>query len=241
MLVRCGPRLHRGARCLSGSSTFGHLTDEQQMLKQTSREFFMDKLHPLLRRMDDEDWFPAHVWPTLGEHGYLGLTIPEEYGGVGLDFLSAGLIGEELAYANSSLSISHSASDNLCANNIFLNGNEEQRRRLLPGLCAGTSIGALGMSEPGAGSDAIGSMSTRAVRDGDEYVLNGTKLWITNGPVADIVLVYAKTAPEAGGRGVSAFVLETRELQGFSVGRKQDKMGFRGSPQSELVFEDVSG
>jgi len=119
-----------------------------------------------------------------------------------------------------------------------LNGNEEQRARFLPGLCAGTTVGALGMSEPGAGSDAIGSMSTRATRNGDHYILNGTKLWITNGPVADVVLVYAKTAPERGNQGVSAFLVE-KGMEGFSVGKKQDKMGFRGSPQSELVFEDV--
>jgi alkylation response protein AidB-like acyl-CoA dehydrogenase len=125
-----------------------------------------------------------------------------------------------------------------CANNIYLNGNEEQRARFLPGLCAGTTVGALGMSEPGAGSDAIGSMSTRATRNGDHYILNGTKLWITNGPVADVVLVYAKTAPERGNQGVSAFLVE-KGMEGFSVGKKQDKMGFRGSPQSELVFEDV--
>jgi isovaleryl-CoA dehydrogenase len=228
----------RAARRPLSAIPFGHLSDEHLALKSASRAYFMKELHPLLRPMDDNDEFPAEVWPKLGRQGYLGLTIPEEYGGVGLDLFSAGLIGEELSYANHCLGISHAASDNLCANNIYLNGTEEQRQRFLPGLCAGTSIGALGMSEPGAGSDAIGSMATRAVRDGDRYILNGNKLWITNGPVADVILVYAKTGE--GSKGVSAFVLETADLEGFSLGRKQDKMGFRGSPQSELVFENVA-
>ena len=201
--------------------------------------------------MDDEDWFPHDAWLTLAKHGYLGLTIPQKYGGVGLDFLAAGLVAEELHYANSSLGISHSAHDNLCANNIYLNGTEDQRMRFLPGLCDGSFIGALGMSEAGAGSDAIGSMATRAVQDPSDgsFVLNGSKLWITNGPIADVVLVYAKTVTATGagtgdGRasrnaGVSALLVE-KGMEGFSVGKKMDqKMGFRGSPQSELVFEDV--
>ena len=188
--------------------------------------------------MDDEDWWPAHAWPELlGPQGYLGLTVPTAYGGAGLDFLSAGVIGEQLSYANHCIGISHAAHDNLCANNIALNGTAVQKERYLPGLCAGTSVGALGMSEPGAGSDALGSMATTATRHGDVYKLNGTKIWITNGPVADVLLVYAKTAPELGNRGISAFLVESG-FEGFSVAQKLDKMGFRGSPLGELVFDD---
>ena len=179
----------RALSTAAASSPFGHLSDDHVALKDGARRYFMDTLNPLFRRMDDEDYFPPEVWPdTLGAQGYMGLTIPEKYGGAGLDFLSAGLIGEEMHYANSSIGISHSAHDNLCANNIHLNGTEDQRRRFLPGLCDGSLIGALGMSEPGAGSDAIGSMATRAVRvagggsgggggGGDHFVLNGSKLW----------------------------------------------------------------
>jgi len=226
-------------RCLSTSPSFGILSSDHVAIKDASRSYFMDHLNPIFMEMDDKDWWPSHVWPEmLGKQGYLGLTIPEEYGGAGLGYLEAGLIAEELHYANSSLGISHSAHDNLCANNIYLNGTEDQRQQFLPGLCNGTLVGALGMSEPGAGSDAIGSMAMRAVRDGDSYVLNGTKLWITNGPVADVVLLYAKTAPDKKSQGVSAFLIETKNLDGFQVGKKQNKMGFRGSPQSELIFED---
>jgi isovaleryl-CoA dehydrogenase len=220
------------------TAPFGHLTPDQVALKDASRAYFMNTLNPLFMDMDDTDVFPNQVWPALGEQGYMGLTIPPKYGGAGLDYLSAGLIAEEMHYANASLGISHSAHDNLCANNIYLNGTEEQRSKYLPNLCKGTAIGALGMSEPGAGSDAIGSMAMRAVKDGDRYILNGTKMWITNGPVADVILLYAKTNPEQNTQGVSAFLIETKNLPGFSVGKKQNKMGFRGSPQSELIFED---
>jgi isovaleryl-CoA dehydrogenase len=223
----------------NSSAPFGHLTSEQIAIKDASRSYFMDNLNPIFMEMDDSDVFPPTIWPTLGKQGYMGLTISPEYGGVGLDYLTAGLIAEELHYANSSVGISHSAHDNLCANNIYLNGTEEQKKKYLPGLCDGTLIGALGMSEPGAGSDAIGSMATRAVRDNcGNYVLNGTKLWITNGPVADVILLYAKTDPEKNTQGVSAFIIETKDLKGFSVGKKQNKMGFRGSPQSELIFDE---
>ena len=222
----------------ASASSFGHLTPDHLAIKAASRSYFMDTLNPIFMEMDDTDVFPAQVWPALGKQGYMGLTISEEYGGANLDYLTAGLIAEELHYANSSLGISHSAHDNLCANNIYLNGTAEQKHQYLPGLCNGTSIGALGMSESGAGSDAIGSMAMRAVRDGDNFIINGTKMWITNGPVADIVLLYVKTNPEFNSKGVSAFLIETKNLSGFSVGKKQNKMGFRGSPQSELIFED---
>lgn len=217
---------------------FGELPPLAQELAEESRRFFMAEMHPLLARMDDEDWWPDHAWPILGQQGYLGLTIPAKYGGAELDFLSAGVIGEQLAYANHSIAISHAAHDNLCANNIYLNGTEEQRAKYLPGLCQGTSVGALGMSEPGAGSDALGSMRTTAARNADgSYTLNGSKIWITNGPVADVLLVYAKTAPERGNAGITAFIVES-SFEGFGVAQKLDKMGFRGSPLGELVFDN---
>jgi len=222
----------------SSPPPFGVLSGDALELQAASRAYFMAELNPLLARMDDEDWWPEHVWPELlGPQGYLGLTVPAEYGGAGLDFLSAGVIGEQLSYANHCLGISHAAHDNLCANNIALNGTPAQKEAYLPGLCDGSLVGALGMSEPGAGSDALGSMATTATRCGDVYKLNGTKIWITNGPVADVLLVYAKTAPELGNRGISAFLVE-RGFEGFSVAQKLDKMGFRGSPLGELVFED---
>ena len=158
-----GRRAFSSSTAAPAAAAFGHLSPDHVTLKEHSRAYFMETLHPLFRRMDDEDYFPPEVWPALGAQGYMGLTVPAEYGGAGLDFLSAGLIGEEIHYANASIGISHSAHDNLCANNIYLNGTEDQRRRFLPGLCDGSLIGALGMSEPGAGSDAIGSMACRAV------------------------------------------------------------------------------
>jgi isovaleryl-CoA dehydrogenase len=169
--------------------------------------------------------------------GFLGLTVPPEYGGQGLNYLAAGKIGEAMAIANPAVAFSWTSHDNLCLDALFRNGNEEQRRRFVPRMCAGELIGGLGMTEPGAGSDALGSMRTTARRNGDHYVLNGTKIYITNGPIADVLLVYAKTAPELGARGISAFIIE-KSFPGFSVAQKLDKMGFRGSPLGELVFQD---
>lgn len=232
--------LHRAFGAGAGASNAFSLPAETLEIKDQAGAFFMSELNPLLATMDETDAWPAAAWQKIADQGYLGLTIPEEYGGAGLDFLTGGAIAEELAYANHSLSIAHAAHDNLCANNIYLNGTEEQRRKYLPGLCDGSLIGALGMSEPGAGSDAIGSMATRAVRkDDNTYVLNGTKMWISNAPIADVVLVYAKTSPDPKNpnAGVSAFIVDA-DAPGFQVGKKNDKMGFRGAPQSELIFED---
>jgi len=187
--------------------------------------------------MDDTDDLPESVFPTLGKMGYLGLNVPTEYGGAGLDFTSACIITEELTRANAAIGLTFLAHDNLCVNNIYRNANEETRRKYLPGLCDGSLIGALGLTEPGAGSDALGSMKTTAQKDGDDYILNGTKIFITNGPIADIVLVYAKTSPEKGAKGITAFVVETT-TPGFKVAQKLNKMGFRGSPTGELVFDD---
>jgi isovaleryl-CoA dehydrogenase len=167
----------------------------------------------------------------------MGATVPTEYGGAGMDLFSSGLVCQAFARWNPALALSWAAHDNLCVNNIFRNASEVQRRRYLPGLCNGSQIGALGLTEPGAGSDALAGMRTTARRDGDHYVLNGTKIYITNGPVADVLLVYAKTAPERGAKGISAFIVE-KGFPGFRVAQKLIKMGFRGSQTGELVFED---
>jgi isovaleryl-CoA dehydrogenase len=211
--------------------------DESRTLVEYAARYFFDRLHPLQSRMDDEDWFPETEFRALGAMGYMGLTVPEQYGGQGLSYLLAGMIGEAMAYANPAVCWSWTSHDNLCLDAIYRNGNEDQRRRYVPAMCEGKLIGALGMTEPGAGSDALGSMATTARRKGDTYVLNGTKIFITNGPVADVLLVYAKTSPEKGKRGISALIVE-KNFPGFSVAQKLDKMGFRGSPLGELVFQD---
>jgi isovaleryl-CoA dehydrogenase len=211
--------------------------DETRSLVDHARTYFLDKLHPLQQRMDDDDWFPEEAFRALGGMGFMGLTVPESHGGQGLPYLVAGMIGEAMAYANPAVAWSWTSHDNLCLDAIFRNGNEDQRRRYVRPLCEGKLIGALGMTEPGAGSDALGSMATTARRKGDAYILNGSKIFITNGPVADVLLVYAKTAPERGKRGISAFIVE-KDFQGFFVAQKLDKMGFRGSPLGELVFQD---
>ena len=218
------------------AALFG-LSFEQQEILDGATRFAERELHPLQGRMDDEDWWPPEVMPALGRMGYLGVTMPERFGGAGSDFFASGLITQGLARFNPAVALSYIAHENLCANNIARNGSEELRARVLPGLCRGTAIGALGLTEPGAGSDALGAMATTARRDGDAYVLNGRKLYITNGPVADIVLVYAKTDRSRGAKGISAFVVE-RGMPGFAVAQKLDKMGFRGSTTAELVFDD---
>jgi isovaleryl-CoA dehydrogenase len=192
---------------------------------------------PLQRRMDDEEWWPPAVMPALARMGYLGVTAPPALGGAGGDFFASGLIAQALGRANHAVSLSYVAHENLCLNNILRNGNDDIRRRYVPRLCDGSAIGCLALTEPGAGSDALGSMATTARRDGDHYVLNGTKLYITNGPVADVILVYAKTDRDRGAKGISAFVVE-KGFAGFRVAQKLDKMGFRGSVTAELVFDD---
>jgi isovaleryl-CoA dehydrogenase len=211
--------------------------DELRSMVDHASKYFQDRLFPLQQKMDDEEWFPEDEFRALGEQGLMGVTIPPEYGGLGLNYLAAGMLGEAMAIANPSMAFSWTSHDNLCMDNLFRNGNEDQRQRYIPDMCAGKKIGALGMTEPGAGSDALGSMRTTARREGDHYVLNGTKLFITNGPVADVILVYAKTNPELGGKGISAFIVE-KGFPGFKVAQKLDKMGFRGSPTGELLFED---
>lgn len=217
-------------------NNFDLTSDQQTVLDQADR-FSFNELYPLAEKMDNEEWWPDLAFPKLGEVGYLGITVPEQYGGAGMDMFTSGLILQAMSRWNHAFALSWAAHDNLCVNNIYANGNEDQRRNYLPKLCDGTHIGALGLTEPGAGSDALGSMKTTAKRDGDDFVLNGTKLYITNGPVADIALVYAKTAPEKGQHGISAFIVETKSA-GFKVAQKLTKMGFRGSQTAELVFED---
>jgi isovaleryl-CoA dehydrogenase len=217
-------------------TTFG-LNEEQEAVLQQADRFGRNELYPLAQRMDADEWWPQDAFPKLGENGFFGATIPEDYGGAGMDLLSAGLVLQGFARWNHAIALSWVAHDNLCANNIYRNGNETQRRKYLPELCSGRFIGALGLTEPGAGSDALGSMRTTARRDGDSYILNGSKIYITNGPVADVVLVYAKTDKDKGAHGISAFIVE-KSFPGYKVAQKLTKMGYRGSQTAELVFED---
>ena len=210
--------------------------DQQEILDQADR-FAKDELAPLQARMDDEEWWPPQVMPALAGMGFLGVTADPEFGGAGSNFFTSGLITQALARWNPAVALSYAAHENLCLNNIARNANDDIKRRYLPKLCDGTAIGALGLTEPGAGSDALGAMATQAKRHGDYYVLNGRKLYITNGPIADVLLVYAKTSKEKGAKGISAFVIE-KGFPGFSVAQKLDKMGFRGSTTAELLFDD---
>jgi len=213
------------------------LSEDQRELLDTADKYARNELYPLANRMDAEEWWPTDIFPKLGRDGYFGITTPPEYGGMGSDLFTSGLVLQAFSRWNHALGLSWVAHENLCANNIYRNANAAQRKKYLPGLSNGTLIGALGLTEPAAGSDALGSMRTTARRDGDHYVLNGTKIYITNGPVADVLLVYAKTAPEKGAHGISAFIVE-KGFPGFHVAQKLTKMGFRGSQTAELVFDD---
>jgi isovaleryl-CoA dehydrogenase len=220
----------------AAAPAFG-LTPEQEATLELADKFGRNELAPLARKMDDEEWWPPEVFPKLGRAGLLGVTIPAAEGGPGLDVFSSALILQGISRWNAAVALSWLAHENLCVNNILRNASAEQRRRYLPGLADGTKVGALALTEPGAGSDAIGSMAATARRDGDVYLLRGRKLYITNGPIADVILVYAKTAPEQGARGISAFLVE-KGFPGFAVAQKLVKMGCRGSPTGELVFDD---
>ncbi len=213
------------------------LSPEQQATLDAADEYARLELYPLAARMDAEEWWPAEAFARLGRNGYLGATVPEAYGGAGADLFTSGLVLQAISRWNHALGLAWVAHDNLCVNNIYRNANEEQRQRYLPRLCSGEHVGALGLTEPGAGSDALGSMRTTARRQGEHYLLNGSKLYITNGPVADVLLVYAKTAPERGPQGISAFIVE-KDFPGFRVAQKLTKMGFRGSQTAELAFTD---
>lgn len=219
------------------TNQFGLNADQQALLDHSDR-ISRDHLYPLSEKMDLEEWWPDNIFKTIGEFGLLGATIPQQYGGAGMSLLDAGLVLNGISRWNHALALSVVAHDNLCANNIYNNGGEALRQKYLPRLCSGESIGCLGLTEAGAGSDALGSMATKAVKDGDHYVINGSKLYITNGPVADICLLYAKTQAGLGSKGITAFVVETNS-PGFKVAQKLNKMGFRGSQTAELVFEDL--
>jgi isovaleryl-CoA dehydrogenase len=209
---------------------------EIDMLRQSVRGFAEDRVAPIAAEIDRADRFPIELWPEMGALGLLGITVEEEYGGAGMGYLAHAVAMEEVSRASASVGLSYGAHSNLCVNQIRRNGSEAQKRKFLPKLISGEHVGALAMSEAGAGSDVV-SMRLRADKHGDRYVLNGSKLWITNGHFANTLVVYAKTRPEAGARGITAFLIENG-FKGFRPAQKLDKLGMRGSPTSELVFED---
>jgi isovaleryl-CoA dehydrogenase len=211
-------------------------SDAQRIIRDTVRDFARKEIDPIADAIDRDDRWPGELWPMLGELGVLGITIPQAYGGTGADLLAGVLVIEELGKVSASVALSYGAHANLCANNIAINASEEQKQRYLPGLCDGSQVGALALTEPEAGSDAVG-IQTTARREGDVYVLNGRKMFITNGSEADTLVLYAKTTPEAGSRGMTAFIVE-RGFEGFAVGQKLDKVGHRGSPTAELLLDD---
>ena len=216
---------------------FGLGPDLEEIRTQV-RRFARDRIAPRAADIDRSNEFPRDLWPELGEQGLLGITVPDRWGGAGLGYLAHVIVMEEISRASGSLGLSYGAHSNLCVNQLRLNGTDEQRDRYLPKLVSGEHVGALAMSEPGAGSDVV-SMQLRAEKRGSEYILNGRKMWITNGPDADVFVVYAKTEPTAGPRGISAFIVE-RGSKGFSTAQKLDKFGMRGSGTCELVFDDCA-
>src|SRR5881398_3049454 len=212
------------------------LGETADAIRETVHDFSSNEIAPRAAEIDRSNQFPRDLWPKIGSLGLHGITVEEEYGGTGLGYLEHCIALEEMSRASASVGLSYGAHSNLCVNQIRRNGNEAQKRKYLPDLISGAHVGALAMSEPGAGSDVV-SMRLRADKKGDRYILNGTKLWITNGEVADTLVVYAKTRPDAGARGITAFLIE-KSMKGFRPAQKLDKLGMRGSPTSELVFED---
>ncbi len=212
------------------------LGETADMLRDTVRSFSQDRIAPLAEKIDREDWFPREIWPEMGDLGLHGITVEEEWGGSGLGYLEHCIAMEEVSRASASVGLSYGAHSNLCVNQLRRWGREDQKKRYLEKLITGEHLGALAMSEPGAGSDVV-SMKLRAERKGDRYVLNGSKMWITNGPTADTLIIYAKTDPDAGPKGITAFLVE-KDFSGFSVAQKLDKLGMRGSDTGELVFQD---
>ncbi|MFA5663040.1 isovaleryl-CoA dehydrogenase [Castellaniella sp.] len=213
-----------------------NLGSDLDMLRDAVRDFAQAEITPRAAQVDHDDQFPMDLWRKFGDLGLLGVTVDEAYGGSQLGYLAHMIVMEEISRASASIALSYGAHSNLCVNQIHRNGTEAQKRKYLPGLISGAQVGALAMSEPGAGSDVV-SMRLRADRKGDHYVLNGSKMWITNGPDADTLVVYAKTDPEAHQRGITAFIVE-KSFAGFSVAQKLDKLGMRGSHTGELVFEN---
>ena len=217
-------------------SSYG-FADEYQQIYDMVYRYSREELRPLNDKMDKDDWFPEDRYRSLAAVGLLGLTVPKEFGGQGLDFLAQCVAGEAMAYWSHSFCAAWLSSENICVHNIVRNGDGGQKQKYLSRFCDGTAIGAMGMTEPGAGSDALGSMRTAAVKEGDKYILNGRKMFISNAPVADIAVVYARTELEQGHHGISAFIVE-KDFPGFGAAQKLDKMGWRGSPTGELVFTD---
>ena len=210
------------------------LGDMADAIRETTARFAADRIAPLAARIDAEDWFPRELWPEMGTLGLHGITVEQEWGGLGLGYLEHVVAQEEVARASASIGLSYGAHSNLCVNQLRRWGSAEQKRKYLPKLISGEHIGSLAMSEAGAGSDVV-SMRLRAEKRGDRYILNGAKFWITNAPQADVLVVYARTGEGSG--GITSFIIE-KEFPGFSIGQKIDKMGMRGSPTAELVFDD---
>ena len=213
-----------------------NLTETATLLKNATQEFAQAEIAPHAAEIDASNTFPNDLWPKLGQMGLLGITVEEKYGGAGLGYVEHAIVMEEISRASASVGLSYAAHSNLCVNQIRLNGTESQKQRYLPKLIAGETIGALAMSETEAGSDVV-AMKLKAERCGDKFILNGHKMWITNGPDADVIVVYAKTEPMAGSKGITAFIVE-KTFKGFSTAQKLDKLGMRGSNTCELVFND---
>ena len=212
------------------------LGEEVNALRDMVHRWSQERVKPMAAEVDRSNAFPNELWTEMGDLGLLGITVPEQWGGAGMGYLAHTVATEEIARASASVSLSYGAHSNLCVNQIKLNGTDEQRQKYLPGLCAGTAVGSLAMSEEGAGSDVV-SMKLRAEKKNDRFILNGNKYWITNAPDANTLVVYAKTDPEAGSKGITAFIVE-RGMKGFSTGPHFDKVGMRGSNTGELIFEN---
>ena len=214
------------------------LNDDVDLLRKSVREFAKKHISPIAKQIDDENEFPKHLWKELGDLGLLGITISQKYGGSEMSYLAHLIALEEISRASASIGLSYGAHSNLCANQLHIHGSDSQKQKYLPKLCTGEHVGALAMSEPEAGSDVVGSMSCHAEKQGDFWIANGTKMWITNGPDANILIVYMRTAPKnRGSKAITAFIIENG-MKGFSTSQKLDKLGMRGSNTCEILFEN---